>query len=111
MQHPNELDAEIQDRVVEMYLSAAKLDEITAETGVLRPTIYYILNKRGIRPQRTRRAAPSEVNTDQLLQRLDAQAREIGRLQAEVESLRAALAETNGAATATKQRPSAISGV
>ena len=87
-----DITPEVEDRVVEMYRSAAKTSEITAETGVPRPTIYWILQKRGITPSRAKRA-PVEVNTDHLLQRLDAQAREIGRLEAEVASKDALIAE------------------
>jgi hypothetical protein len=77
-----ETDADLEDKVVELYRSGAKLDEIKAETGYERPKVFRTLAKRGIRPDRTHRNE-TEVNTDQLLLRLDAQAREIGRLEAE----------------------------
>lgn len=90
--HPGETPDHIQDRVVELYRSGMKTAEITAETGITRPMIYVILNRRGITPTRAKRPT-GEVNTDQLLQRLDAQAREIGRLEAELAAKQATIDE------------------
>jgi transposase-like protein len=88
----HELTDEVKDRVVELYLSGAKLNEILDATGVIRPTVYWILEKRGIKPSR-QRAKPAEVNTDHLLQRLDAQARQIGHLEEQLAAKDAAIAE------------------
>lgn len=73
------MDDELKDQVVELYKAGTKTADITEQTGVPRPTIYWILNERGVRPSRTKRA-PEGVNVDQVLQRLAAAEREVGRL-------------------------------
>lgn len=73
------MDDDLKDKVVDLYKSGTKTAEITEQTGVPRPTIYWILNERGIRPSRTKRA-PQGVDQDQLLERLAAAEREVGRL-------------------------------
>jgi orotate phosphoribosyltransferase-like protein len=73
------MDDAIKDQVVDLYKQGTKTDEITAQTGVPRPTIYWILEQRGVKPSRTRKAAP-EINVDQVLERLAASEREVGRL-------------------------------
>jgi hypothetical protein len=72
-------DDEVYDKVVEMYQAGARLKDITAVTGVPRPTIYWALQKRGLKPSRERRSV-EEVNTSQVLEQLAAANREIGRL-------------------------------
>jgi AcrR family transcriptional regulator len=74
------------DRVVELYMSGARLKDITAETGVPRPTIYYALRKRGLTPTRTK-ASDETITVSDVLQQLAAANREIGRLQARLEQL------------------------
>jgi len=73
------MDDATKDQVVDLYKAGTKTEEITHITGVPRPTIYWILEQRGIKPSRTRRAAP-EINVDQVLERLAAAEREVGRL-------------------------------
>jgi orotate phosphoribosyltransferase-like protein len=73
------MDDALKDRVVELYKAGAKTADITEETGVPRPTIYWILNERGVRPSRTKRQAEG-VDVAQVLEQLAAAEREIGRL-------------------------------
>lgn len=79
---PPELTGETKDRVVALYNEGIKIDDITAETGVRRPTIYFILKQRGLRPTRT--ARDTEVSVSTLLQELAAAERQIGRLQSAI---------------------------
>lgn len=74
---------DVYDKVVEMYLAGARLKDITAETGVPRPTIYWALQKRGLRPSRSQ-PNPQEITTSQVLEQLAAANREIGKLQAQL---------------------------
>lgn len=86
---------DVAKRVVEMYVEqGAKLAAITEETGVPRSTIYWILQRAGVDPQRqgTRRATPADsvVAVDALkwaMERIEDLARDNGRLRAEVERL------------------------
>lgn len=94
---------EMKDKVVALYKQGAKTQEITDQTGVPRPTIYWVLEQRGVKPSRNRPAAP-EVNVDQVLERLSAAEREIGRLQemlARAEALNEALMTRLGQPAAT----------
>lgn len=47
------------ERVIELYQANVTLDQITEQTGVPRSTIYYILDKNGVEPNRRRPAARS----------------------------------------------------
>lgn len=82
------MDDQIKDRVVELYRAGTKTADITEQTGVPRPTIYWILNERGVRPSRTKRHS-DEVNVDQVLERLASAEREVGRLNEALERERA----------------------
>lgn len=73
-------DDEVYDRVIEMYQSGARLKDITEATGVPRPTIYWALQKRGLRPTRTK-TQTEDISAAQVLEQLAAANREIGRLQ------------------------------
>lgn len=77
------MDDAIKDRVVDLYKAGVKTAEITEETGVPRPTIYWILNERGVRPSRTKRQAEG-VTVDQVLLRLESAERKVGFLEAEL---------------------------
>ena len=77
------MDDAIKDLVVDLYKAGVKTAEITKETGVPRPTIYWILNERGVRPSRTKRQ-PEGVTVDQVLVRLESAERKIGFLEAEL---------------------------
>ena len=48
-QHPSN---EAKDEVLNLYRQGRKLTQITQATGIPRSTIYYILNREGIRPNR-----------------------------------------------------------
>ena len=91
------LTDEQKDRAVELYLSEngeqATTADIYQETGVSRPALYMILRQRGIEPRRQRRAAPPGVDVVALIERLEAQGREIGRLRKTVESNEERIAE------------------
>jgi hypothetical protein len=82
-----ELTEDLKDKVVELYRSGTKTSDITAATGVNRPTIYWILQKRGITPTRTKRPSGEGPNLEQLIEQLKASERENGRLEAEVQRL------------------------
>lgn len=77
------MDDAIKDRVVDLYKAGVKTAEITEQTGVPRPTIYWILNERGVRPSRTKRQAEG-VTVDQVLLRLESAERKVGFLEAEL---------------------------
>jgi hypothetical protein len=77
----------IHDQVVKMYKAGERLSDITDKTGVPRPTVYWILQKRGIRPSRTKPMG-EEITTSEVLEQLAAANREIGKLQAEIERLK-----------------------
>ena len=78
------MDDTTKDEVVALYRQGVKTSDITDQTGVPRPTIYWILEQRGVRPSRTKRQ-PQEINVDQVLERLEAAERENGRLTALLE--------------------------
>lgn len=78
------MDDATKDQVVDLYRAGVKTAQITEQTGVPRPTIYWILNERGVRPSRTKRA-PEGIDTAQVLEQLSAAEREIGRLQEALE--------------------------
>lgn len=76
-------------RVVELYQSGHKLAAITAETGVPRATIYWILRREGIRTDRVARSNDDALSVGELLDTLRGAEQEIGRLTAELERERA----------------------
>jgi len=74
------IDENTRDAVVELYVSGTKIDDIVAETDVKRPTIYYILRQRGLRPTRTARNIPGPDLHD-LQAQLNGTQREVGKLE------------------------------
>jgi len=78
------IDENTRDNVVELYTSGTRIDDIVADTGVKRPTIYYILRQRGLRPTRTARNAPGPDLHD-LQAQLNGAQREIGKLEQQLE--------------------------
>jgi hypothetical protein len=74
------MEDKTKDEVVRLYKAGVKTQEITAQTGVPRPTIYWILNERGVRPSRTKQKAQQGIDIAQVLERLEASEREVGRL-------------------------------
>jgi transposase-like protein len=78
---------EERDRAVKMYQDGAKLRDITAETGIPRPTIMYFVQAAGLEPNRqgTRRSRPrngdeSTQMIDWMMKRMEELARENERL-------------------------------
>jgi transposase-like protein len=76
----------VKDEVVRMYLANAKNSEITEATGVERSSIYWILDQRGIEPNRQRKRG-QDVDGATLVKSLVEAHREIGRLEHENEQL------------------------
>lgn len=85
------ISEETKDQVVKLYRAGLKTEAIMDETGVSRPMIYYILQARGVRPQRQKGRTAPLVTTNDLMEQLSAAFREIGRLEAECEKLRGQL--------------------
>ena len=96
----NTVTEEEQQTIVEMYKKGVKLVEITRVTGRSRPTIYSVLQKRGVHPTRQHRPAAGKITVNEMLDRYRDCIAEKTRLeldcerqQAELEQLRAALAK------------------
>ena len=83
---------DLYDEVVDMYLRGSRLSDITKQTGVPRPTIYYALQRRGVKPSRNK-GSDESVTVSAVLQQLQAANRTIGRLEAQVAELEARLQE------------------
>jgi transposase-like protein len=92
-EHPDE----VRQQVIDLYLAGKKLSDIIMETGVSRPTVYWMLHQAGINPNRrgsstaAAQAVRQEVGAEppgELLDRLMAAERTIGQLQAENAMLR-----------------------
>jgi transposase len=79
----NEIPDKTRDLVVTMYQNGERVSDIAAETGVTRPTIYWILRTRGVRPQRNTRE--DQLSAAELAEMLREAEREIGRLQERLE--------------------------
>src|SRR5574343_1867484 len=86
-------DPEVRERAVQMYLDGSKLRDITAATGIPRPTIMYYVQASGMEPNRqgTRRSRPrDEAERGDALAwiqtQYEAAIREIARLEAELEN-------------------------
>jgi AcrR family transcriptional regulator len=62
-----------------MYEAGERISEITSETGLSRPTIYWVLRTKGVRPQRNVRE--DELPASDLAEMLRQSEREVGRLQ------------------------------
>lgn len=75
----NDIPVKIQRQVVKMYEQGERVNDIVAETGVSRPTIYWILRTQGIKPQRHVRE--DQLSATELAEMLRQAEREIGRLQ------------------------------
>ena len=72
-------------RVIEMYQAGHKLADITRETGVPRATVYWILDREGIKTNRTSRGKDDAVSLTEVLDSLRRSEQEVGRLTAELE--------------------------
>jgi orotate phosphoribosyltransferase-like protein len=78
------MDDTLKDKVIELYKAGTKTAEITEQTGVPRPTIYWILNERGVRPSRTKRQTEG-VDVGQVLEQLAATERRVGQLEEQLQ--------------------------
>lgn len=81
----NEETDETRERVITLYQEGKPLAEITRLTRVPRATIYWILNKEGIRPDRTAAKAGESVTVGDILAELRTTERENGRLKGELD--------------------------
>lgn len=79
----NDIPEGTQKKVVKMYQDGERVGDIVAETGVSRPTIYWILRTEGVKPQRHVR--DDVLSAAELADMLREAERQIGRLQAELE--------------------------
>lgn len=61
----------LRDRVIRMYLDGAKTAEITRETSVPRATIYWILQRAGIDPNRQNIDKPTYEDLELTVERLE----------------------------------------
>jgi 'Paired box' domain len=83
---------DVQARIIEMYNAGAKTAEITRATHVPRASIYWVLERNGIRPNRVGLGRSTDAMTiSEVLDRLRSVERENGELRAECERLRATL--------------------
>ena len=104
---PNPVTEEERETIVDMYKRGVKLVEITRVTGRSRPTIYSVLQKKGVHPTRQHRpgtAAAAKITVNEMLDRYRDCIAEKTRLelecvrqQAELAQLRAALAKARKA--------------
>ncbi len=82
----NDIPPRTQKKIVKMYQDGERVADIVAETGVSRPTIYWILRTEGVKPRRHVR--DDVVTAAELAEMLRETEREIGRLQSELEHCR-----------------------
>lgn len=82
---------EQKDEIVALYRQGVKGDDISKRTGVPRPTVYLILEQRGIKPSRRKTMTARQVSPEVLLEQLAEKDRRIGRLEYELEQARAQL--------------------
>lgn len=60
---------EDRDKIVSMYKAGSRIADITRETGRPRPTIYWVLQQKGVHPGRIHRPSQTEVSVEQMLDR------------------------------------------
>lgn len=80
-----DIPATTRQQVIDSYRSGMRLKDITAETGMDRPTIYWILRTANVRPDRNK--SGESVSAETLLERIEELQRIIGRQQAYIELL------------------------
>lgn len=78
---------ETKRQVADLYTQGVKVTDIEEQTGLPRPTIYYVLRNQGLRPSRTARGAADATTPADMLADLAALERRVGRLQAAVRVL------------------------
>lgn len=98
----NETDDPVVDRIIEMYLEGRAegkarytVADIIEETGRSRTTIYYWLNRKGVKRNRQGITAGDTSELQPLLDRNDALSDENERLRAELEDVRSQLQRAN----------------
>lgn len=79
------IPTEVKDRVIELYLEGAKLDDIVTDTGVSRATVYYLLQSRGIKPSRRTRTTDPSVKLQDVIDQLVAAEKRNAQLMIAVE--------------------------
>ena len=96
----NPVTEEERETIVDMYKRGIKLVEITRVTGRSRPTIYSVLQKRGVHPTRQHRPVAGKLTVNEMLDRYRDCIAEKTRLELayqrqrdELEQLRSALAK------------------
>lgn len=81
----DDIPVSTRQKVVAMYQAGERLHNITAETSITRPTIYWILRTEGVLPSRKPRV--DTLTAKELLEVLRASEQEVGRLRAELARL------------------------
>jgi hypothetical protein len=80
-----DIPADLRQKVVDLYRQGTRLRDITAETGMDRPTIYWILRTANVRPDRNK--SGESVSAETLLERIEELQRAIGKQQAYIDML------------------------
>jgi transposase-like protein len=92
MPNGNGYSDELKDEVVALYRAGVKGDEISSQTGIPRPTVYLILEQRGVKPSRRKVMTSRQMDPMQLMEQIAERDRRIGRLELENEQLKSQLA-------------------
>jgi hypothetical protein len=74
------LDAKTSEQIIAMYKAGEKLIAITKATGVPRASIYWVLRKEGITPDRIAKPSSESMTVIEVLDRLRTTERENGEL-------------------------------
>lgn len=80
-----DIPAVTREKVITMYAAGERLQSIQDETGLGRPTVYWILRTEGVLPDRKPRI--DTLTPGELLDALRASEQEVGRLKAELDRL------------------------
>lgn len=84
------ISASKQEQIINLYLDGMKIRAIAEAVGVGSASVFNVLDKRGIKPNRQPRADSVEyVRVDQVIERMVAAERERVRVEAENRRLRA----------------------
>jgi AcrR family transcriptional regulator len=81
-----EIPPTVRNEVVRLYKAGVRLADITEQTGLARPSIYWVLRSEGQQPNRQDRG--DTVGVKELLEALRQVEQENGRLKSELEALR-----------------------
>lgn len=69
------------EQIISLYQAGERLIEITRQTGVPRATIYWVLRRNGIHPNRATKPSSESMSVHEVLDRLMASEREVATLQ------------------------------